>query len=268
MTTPADLIAIEDAWVAEPIVEQPLGSNHTRLGVEFGFDRVAWCAIAQTLAIGQAFGRELFRSAAVVQWIDAARAGVGGMELLDDVANTWIEPGMLVTYDFGGRGNPADFHIAFVRDGGSQAKFQTDAGNEGDAMRQGWRDRKYVTHFIRLPYDAASTPGDDDMNRYVAQTRDHADAKAQGGPARKWFFWRGDDQAMHAAVPAIGESNIEIGGLWLSIGQAVTEADGVIVVSGTGVDGNAYQALIYTDGNTAHPAGTAPVIDPLPFATG
>lgn len=270
MPVALDLIAIEDSWVAEGIAESPAGSNHTRLGVEFGFDRVAWCAIAQTLAVGQAFGHELFRSAAVSQWIEAARNGVAGMELLE--ADAWIEAGMLVTYDYGPfhgkpKGNPANYHIAMVRDPGTQGKFQTDAGNEGDAMRQGWHNRADVSHFIRLPFDVAAPPSQGDLDMTPGQCRDHnPKLDAAGKPVlddagkpvldpRKWFFMV-DGGALMASVS--GEPWFPIGGIWTSGVDAFCEPDtGLIVVAGRAADGRVQQALIYTDGNTLKPAGSA-----------
>lgn len=257
MTTAVDLIAIEDAWVVEPIVEQPRGSNHTRLGVEYGLDRQPWCAITQTLAIGDAFGHELYRSAAVSQWIEAARQGVSGMQLLPPDA--WITAGMLVTYDFGpahgkAKGNPANFHIAKVRDPGTQEKFQTNGGNEGDAMRQQWRDRRYVTHFIALPYSTAPAPpsqGDDDMGYAPGQCRDKT--------GRKWFFGVGDDLAIYSRRDD-GQYD-RLGGIWTSGVDATCESsddknvDGLIVVTGRAADGQLQQMSVYTKGGPKIPPG-------------
>lgn len=258
MPTAIDLVALEDAWVAEGIREQPSGSNHTSLGAAFGWNGVAWCAITQTLALGAVFGRELFRSAAVVEWINAAGRGAGGMELLP--ADAPIEAGMLVTYDFGpangkARGNPANFHIAMVRDPGTQAKFQTDAGNEGDAMRQQWRDRRYVTHFIRLPFDQPAAPamqqGAFDMT--PGQCRDLT--------GRKWFFMVGDDQALFASIDAA--KPFRIGGIWTSGVDALCEEDGRLVITGRAADGQLQQCIVYTDGNTVKAAGSAPEFELL-----
>lgn len=158
MTTPADLIALEDKWVGT--VEDPPGSNRTFIGDNFGWTGVPWCAETQSLAIAEVFGRRIFWSASVAEWIAAAKNGTNGLRWVD--AGWQIEAGMLATFDFGSpRGNPAHFHISLVRDPGTQDKFQTDGGNEGDAMRQQWRDRTYVQGFIALPYDTdeeAMTP--------------------------------------------------------------------------------------------------------------
>lgn len=107
------------------------------------------------------------------------------------------------------------------------------------------------------PFSAAATEADD---MTPAQCRDKV--------GRKWFFWRGPDHALHASVPAIPANDITIGGLWSGGFQAMTEDTGLLVVVGVGVDGQGYQALIYTDGNTVKPAGTPPEIAPLGFHPG
>lgn len=150
MPTAADLITLEDKWVGT--VEDPPGSNRTFIGDNFGWTGVPWCAETQSLAIAEVFGRRIFWSASVAEWITAAKNGTNGLRWVD--AGWQIEAGMLATFDFGNpRGNPAHFHISLVRDPGTQDKFETDGGNEGDAMRRQWRDRKYVQGFIALPFD-------------------------------------------------------------------------------------------------------------------
>lgn len=109
------------------------------------------------------------------------------------------------------------------------------------------------------------TPTEDDM---TGQCRDHAPATAAGGARRKWFFWKGADGALHATVPAIPLADNLIGGHWMSIGQAVCEDDGLIVVVGVGVDGQGYQCLIYTDGGPKPPASGSVQFYPLGFHPG
>lgn len=72
----------------------------------------------------------------------------------------------LPCFDFGGRGNPADFHISCIVNPGTQDKFETIGGNEGDAVRRQWRDRRYVLGFIELPFDhvgLGSTPDEGEL---------------------------------------------------------------------------------------------------------
>lgn len=158
MPTADELVAYEDDLVAQGISEQPPGSNLTIIGERFGWNGVAWCAETQSVATEAVFGRRIGWSAAVSEWIAMAQRGDSGLQWVP-AADGWIEAGMLVTYDFGNpRGNPSHFHIAMVRDPGTQGTFQTDGGNEGDAMRQGWRDRTYVQGFIALPFDSVPTP--------------------------------------------------------------------------------------------------------------
>ena len=143
--TASDMVAVLDAWVAEGLQEEPLGSNHTILGVEFGFDRVAWCCITQSIAQTR-IGLHCFHEAAVVNAVSLAERGVNGMRWLP--ANAVIRQGDLPAFKWA----DGSHHIACVRDPGTQVKFQTDAGNEHDRMYTQWRDRKYVMGFIRLPY--------------------------------------------------------------------------------------------------------------------
>ncbi len=161
MPTANDLITLEDSWVGT--TENPLGSNETWIGAEFGWNGVAWCAETQSVALNRVFGRKLFWSASVAEWIGAAKSGTNGLWWVPKDGH--IEAGWLVTYDFGGNGNPSEFHIAMVRDPSIQTKFQTDGGNEGDAVRQQWRDRTYVQGFIGIPYDkpVSTTILEDDL---------------------------------------------------------------------------------------------------------
>lgn len=152
MASADQAVAIFDSWVGT--VESPPHSNRTFIGERFGWNGVAWCAESCSVCLLDTFGRKILWTASVAQAIADAKAGKNGMERLG--RDAIIRRGDLVTYDFGQRGNWANFHIAMVRDPGTQVKFQTVGGNENDAVRQQWRDRTYVTGFIRPPYDVAS----------------------------------------------------------------------------------------------------------------
>lgn len=162
MGTADQLVALEDSWVGT--VENPPHSNHTFIGVEFGFDRVAWCAETQSLALKKT-GTPGFWTASVAQAIADAKNGHNGLTWVP--RNGVIRKGDMPTYDWGGRGNSGDFHIACVRDPGTQVKFQTVAGNENDSVMVQWRDRTYVQGFIRPAYDSTQVPEEDDMKLYV-----------------------------------------------------------------------------------------------------
>lgn len=143
--TAKQFTAVLDSWVDQGIKEEPLGSNHTILGVEFGFDRVAWCCITQSLA-QERVGLHCFHEAAVVNAVAKAKRGDNGMQWLPK--NAVIEEGDLPCFEW----PDGSHHISAIRDPGTQVKFQTNGGNEHDRMYRQWRDRKYVMGFIRLPF--------------------------------------------------------------------------------------------------------------------
>lgn len=168
MATADQAVAIFDSFVG--ITESPPHSNRTPIGREFGWDGVAWCAETCSVVLYRVFGRKIIWTASVAQVIADAKAGRNGLVWVSP--NDTIRKGDLVCYDFGGRGSWSDFHIAMVRNPGTQARFQTDGGNESDAVRQQWRDRTYVQGFARPPYDApAPLPPseEDDMTRDEAK---------------------------------------------------------------------------------------------------
>lgn len=168
------MTATTDRWLTEllswvGIVEDPRGSNRTPVGARFGWNGVAWCCEEQSVVLLDTFGRKILWTAGVADAIERARRGENGLQLLGPTAV--VQVGDLPTYDFGGRGDPANFHIEGVINPGTQTKFETVGGNVGDACRRQWRDRRYVTHFIRPPYEAGSTglgspPEEDDMAKY------------------------------------------------------------------------------------------------------
>lgn len=145
--TAKQLTAVLDSWVAQGIKEEPLGSNKTPIGEEFGWNGVAWCC--ETMSVAQTrIGLHCFHHAAVVDAVSDAERGVNGLEWIP--ANGLIREGDMSCF----RWADGSHHISYVRDPGTQVKFQTDGGNEHDRMYQQWRDRKYVMGFIRLPYGA------------------------------------------------------------------------------------------------------------------
>lgn len=152
MTQLQDWTAWEEAGLGT--VENPPASNRTRFGEEYGWNGVAWCSIYQSLATLHTFDSQVLWTASVADAMARAQQGENGMQWLP--AHADIEEGFLVTYDFGPihgrRGQPADYHIEGIVNRGTQAKFQTIGGNVSNAVREQWRDRKYVTGFIRLPF--------------------------------------------------------------------------------------------------------------------
>lgn len=185
MTTADQAVAIFDSFVG--ITENPPHSNKTVIGMEFGWNGVAWCAETCSVVLNRAFGRKIIWTASVAQVISDAKAGRNGLRWVSK--NDTIRKGDLVTYDFGGHGDPGDFHIAMVRDPGTQSKFQTDGGNEQDAVRQQWRDKTYVQGFARPPYDSQPLEEDDltgeQNTRLINAERDAGIARGEAFAAKE-----------------------------------------------------------------------------------
>lgn len=158
-----------DAWVAwleskVGITEQPKGSNHTPIGVEFGWDLVAWCCETQSLATLHTFGHRVLWTAGVADARARAQAGENDMQWLGKTST--VQVGDLPCFDFGGHGNPANFHISGIVNPATQDRFETIGGNEGDRVQRQWRDRRYVMGFIRLPFTSVglgASPQEEDM---------------------------------------------------------------------------------------------------------
>jgi hypothetical protein len=165
----ADIVTATDAWVAwleskVGIVEQPKGSNHTPIGVEYGWDHVAWCAETQSLAAYHTFGRKVLWTAGVADARARAKAGENDMQWLGKTST--VQVGDLPCFDWGGHGDPADMHISGIVNPATQDRFETIGGNEGDAVRRQWRDRRHVMGFIRLPFTSVglgASPLEEDM---------------------------------------------------------------------------------------------------------
>lgn len=73
MGTAAAALDVFRGWLAQGIREDPPGSNRTPIGVEFGWNGVAWCAEAASVALARTGTRGLW-SASCYALIDALRA--------------------------------------------------------------------------------------------------------------------------------------------------------------------------------------------------
>lgn len=166
------------------IVERPAHSNQTIIGENFGWNGVAWCAETQSVVALDTFGKKVLWTASVAEAINLAEQGHEGMQLMP--RDVHINVCDLSCFDFGGKGNPADFHISCVVNPGTQDKFETIGGNEGDAVRRQWRDRKYITHFIRLPFTQigyGSEPSEGELVGTVADMVQAIDNAVFGDPS-------------------------------------------------------------------------------------
>jgi hypothetical protein len=178
------------------LTESPPGSNCTPIIKEFGYPQcAAWCAMTDSVVLKRVFGRKVLWTAGVADAIARAKRGENDLQWLE--RDAVIRLGDLPCFDFGGRGRAGEFHISFVRDPGTQVKFQTDGGNERDAVRQQWRDRKFVMGFIRPPYDDTPTQPD----QHGQATNDH-----QAAPAP--ISQEDDDMVTDSGVVNPGESRV------------------------------------------------------------
>lgn len=144
-----DLIAVMDSFV--DIEENPPGSNRTPIGEEYGWNGVAWCAEAVSVACRR-LGFPL-HEAAVIRIEGHARAGNWGMG--------WTKTptrGAAVCFDFGGRGNPGDMHTGIVSSVLNSTQFRTIEGNHHDRCDRVLRDMKFVRGFATFPFDDSAAP--------------------------------------------------------------------------------------------------------------
>lgn len=201
MATADAYIAVLESWLAQGIHEDPAHSNRTPIGVEFGWNGVAWCC--ETMSVTQErVGLHCFHTASVDEAKHEAIQGLRGM--------VWLRPDAVIAradlavFDFGPaigqpKGKASNFHISCVVDPGTQAKFQTIGGNENDAITKQWRDRKYIQGFIRLPFDHLTPqpqPEDDDMAKLIHPT--------EGPDKGAQFIWAGD------TIVGLSDANVAV----------------------------------------------------------
>jgi hypothetical protein len=134
------------------VVESPLGSNRTRVGVEFGWNGVAWCAQTVSVALKRA-GFTGWWSASTDQMEAWARSGRNGARWLSPGATP--RPGDLAIWDYKRDGTAN--HVNTVEVPLSDGRLQTIGGNESNRCLRAVRSRNYLRGFIRLPF-AVSAP--------------------------------------------------------------------------------------------------------------
>ncbi len=151
MSTAAAFLDRARYYLALPTVENPLGSNDTIIGQNFGWNGVAWCAEFISVCLAES-GLPCMHTASVYQASQSAKAGTNGLGWLGRDAT--LRPGDAACFDWGGQGNPADMHIAAVEVPNPDGTFFTIAGNENDRVMRQVRDRTDVMGFIRFPFAA------------------------------------------------------------------------------------------------------------------
>lgn len=159
MLTRECVVAQFTQWWRDAVHEIPDGSNRTSIGVEYGWNGVAWCCESCSVANKRccAPDKPKLWTAGVADAKGQAQRGVNGMTWVP--RNGIILPADFSCFDFGGRGNPSDMHISCVVNPNTQDVFETIGGNERNRVTRQFRDRKFVMGFVRLPFvDAGPAP--------------------------------------------------------------------------------------------------------------
>lgn len=134
------------------VVESPNGSNRTRVGVEFGWNGVAWCAETISVAAQKAgFGRK-FWSASTDQWEARARSGYNGSRWFS--RSITPRPGDICVWDWKGDGTAN--HVSVIETVRADGKFVTIGGNESNRCQRAVRSRSGLRGFVRLPFRVAT----------------------------------------------------------------------------------------------------------------
>jgi len=140
-----DFIDTMEAFIGTK--EYPPGSNRTSVGVEFGWNGVAWCAETVSCACAR-LGFPL-HEAAVINIERHAKRGDWGMGWTSVPTR-----GAAVCFDFGGRGNWGDMHTGVVTEVLSATRFRTIEGNYQNRCDRVLRDTKYVRGFATFPFES------------------------------------------------------------------------------------------------------------------
>lgn len=141
----SDLIDTMESFVG--IKEYPPGSNRTAIGVEFGWNGVAWCA--ETVSVACRRHGFALHEAAVINIERRAKRGDYGMGW------TGIPTlGAAVCFDFGAKGNWADMHTGIVTEVLSSTRFRTIEGNYQNQCMRVLRDTKFVRGFATFPFES------------------------------------------------------------------------------------------------------------------
>lgn len=145
MTTAGDFLIAMESYLG--VAEHPAGSNHTRVGTEFGWDGVAWCAETVSCAAAKV-GFGWLHTASVYQirtWAQQGRNGLSWHPVWDARA------GDIFCYH-------ADQHtgaVSYLQGGG----FVSIEGNWADrcqrVTRKGWSD---IAGLARLPFAGQAGP--------------------------------------------------------------------------------------------------------------
>lgn len=136
------------------VVEDPDGSNRTRIGEEFGWNGVPWCAETISVAARQAGFGTAFWSASTDTWEARARRREGWAVFLG--ATSTPQPGDICVWDYIGDGTPN--HVSVVEAVREDGMLITLGGNESNRCQRAVRSKKGLRGYIRLPFVAPTPP--------------------------------------------------------------------------------------------------------------
>lgn len=164
MTTPTaqQFLAVFRTYLG--VTESPLGSNRTRVGQEFGWNGVPWCAQTTSVVAQKAgFGRK-FWSASTDQWEANARSGREGAKWIPNTSNP--RPGDLCIWDWKRDGTAN--HISAVETVRSDGKLVTLGGNESNRCQRAVRSKSGLRGYIRLPFrvTTSTSPSTPQQNQF------------------------------------------------------------------------------------------------------
>jgi len=125
-----------------------LGSNRTRVGVEFGWNGVQWCAETVSVASRKAGWGRTFWSASTDVWEANARRGVNGARWVS--ASATPRPGDCCIWDYARDGTAN--HISVVEVVRTDGKLVTIGGNENHRCQRAVRSKYALRGYVRLPF--------------------------------------------------------------------------------------------------------------------
>lgn len=153
MTTPTAQQFLSALRTYLGVTESPLGSNRTRVGVEFGWNGVPWCAETISVALQRAGWARTFWSASTDQWEARARAGYRNSKWIS--RDVKPRPGDLCIWDWKHDGTAN--HISAVETVRTDGMLVTIGGNESSRCQRAVRSKYGLRGYIRLPFRVITT---------------------------------------------------------------------------------------------------------------
>jgi hypothetical protein len=129
------------------VTESPLGSNRTRVGVEYGWNGVPWCAQTVSVALRRS-GLTNWWSASTDQMEAWARAGRNGARWISRLSTP--RPGDIAVWDWKRDGTAN--HVSTIESVRADGMLITIGGNESNRCQRAVRSKSGLRGYIRLPF--------------------------------------------------------------------------------------------------------------------